>query len=438
MNSSKEWAGRRKTLLQKIGPTGLAIIPAAPLATRNADYDFPYRQNSDFYYMTGFEEPEAVIVLAPKRPEGEFVLFNRTRHREKEIWEGPRAGQEGARKLFGAHQAFAIESFAEKLPRLLMGRKEIYYLLGVNKAFDDILLSTLNRVRGRVRKGLSFPTALIDLSDFIHEMRLIKSKSEIKLMRRAATIAAEAHIRAMKACKPGLNEYQLEAEILYEFQRNGARYPAYTSIVGSGANSCILHYNTNNQTIQDGSLVLIDAGAEYCYYASDITRTFPANGRFSTEQRAIYQLVLDAQLAVINIIKAGLPWEKMHETAVKVLTRGLIKLGLLRGKLQTLLAKQAYLPFYMHHTGHWLGLDVHDAGRYAFNNKWRRLEPGMVLTVEPGIYISADLKQVPPRWHNIGVRIEDDILVTKKGCEVLSKKAPKSVAEIERLMSGRR
>ena len=239
----------------------------------------------------------------------------------------------------------------------------------------------------------------------------------------------------MKTCKPGLNEYELEAELLYEFQRNGARHPAYTSIVGSGANSCILHYNANNKTIKNGSLVLIDAGAEYQYYASDITRTFPANGKFTAEQRAVYNVVLDTQMAVIKTIKAGLPWEKMHETAVKVLTQGLVELGLLRGKTKELIAKQAYLPFFMHRTGHWLGLDVHDVGRYAIQGKWRKLQAGMVLTVEPGIYISADLKTVPSRWHNIGVRIEDDILVTSRGCEVLSKKAPKTVAEIEALMA---
>lgn len=435
MSLSNEWSKRRHTLLKKISPHSIALIPSAPLATRNADYDFPYRQNSDFYYITGFEEPEALAVLAPKRPEGEFILFNRVRHREKEIWEGPRAGQEGARKKYGAAQAFAIESFIEKLPDLLIGKKEVYYILGINKEYDDILLSTLQKVRSRVRKGISYPTSLIDLSDTIHEMRLIKSRSEINTMRKAAVISAQAHIRAMQACQPGMNEYQLEAEILYEFQRKGARYPAYTAIVGSGANSCILHYNGNNQIIRDGDLVLIDAGAEYQYYASDITRTFPANGKFSKEQRAIYQIVLNAQLAVIKIIKAGLPWEKMHEAAVKVITQGLVKLGLLRGNVHHLIATKAYLPFYMHHTGHWLGLDVHDAGRYAFNNKWRRLEPGMVLTVEPGIYISPDLKQVAKRWHNIGVRIEDDVLVTQKGCEVLTKKVPKTISEIEALMA---
>lgn len=435
MISLKELVKRRTTLLRKINPRAIAILPSAPVAMRNGEYEYPYRQNSDFYYLTGFEEPEAIAVLAPKHPDGEFILFNRPRHREKEIWEGPRAGQEGARKIYGAQQAFSIETFAEKLPDLLVGRKEVYCLLGVNKEFDDLLFTAANKMRGRVRSGISYPIALIDLGDLVHEMRLFKSPSEIKLMRRAAEIAAAGHIRAMKACKPGMNEYQLEAELLYEFQRRGARHPAYTSIVGSGENSCVLHYNRNNQIIQDGSLVLVDAGAEYQNYASDITRTFPANGKFTPEQRAIYDIVLAAQVAVIELIKPGLPWEKMHETAVKVLTQGLIQVGLLRGKLKELLAKQAYLPFFMHRTGHWLGLDVHDVGHYAIQGKWRKLQPGMVLTVEPGIYISANLKNVPVRWHKLGVRIEDDVLVTTKGYEVLSKSAPKTVAEIEALMA---
>ncbi len=435
MISLNEFIKRRNALLKKINPQGIAIFPAAPIAMRNGEYEYPYRQNSDFYYLTGFEEPEAIAVLAPKRSEGEFILFTRSRQREREIWEGPRAGPEGARKNYGAQQAFSIESFTQKLPDLLIGRKEIYCLLGINKEFDEALFTAANKIRGRARSGISYPVALIDLGDLVHEMRLHKSPAEIKLMRQAAEITASAHVRAMKACKPGLKEYQLEAELLYEFQRKGARHPAYTSIVGSGANACILHYTANTKTIRDGSLVLIDAGAEYQNYAADVTRTFPANGKFTPEQRAIYNLVLNAQLAAIKIIKPGLPWERMHETTLKILTQGLQKLGILRGKLKDLIAKQAYLPFFMHRTGHWLGLDVHDVGRYAAQGKWRKLQAGMVLTVEPGIYIPSNLKNVPARWHNIGVRIEDDVLVTPKGHEVLSHKAPKTIAEIEALMA---
>jgi len=436
MTLSKEFLKRRQALLKKIGPNTIALIPSAPIRMRNSEHEYPYRQNSDFYYLTGFEEPEAVMVLAPKRKEGEYILFNRPRYREKEIWEGTRAGQEGARKTYGANQSFAIEILAEKLPELLIGRKEIYCLLGINKEFDDILFTATHRVRSRIRSGISFPTALIDLGEFIHEMRLIKSEAEIKFMRKAAQISADAHIRAMKACKPGIYEYQLEAELLYDFQRQGGnRMPAYTSIVGSGPNSCVLHYNANNQMIKNHGLVLIDAGAEYQHYAADVTRTFPANGKFSPEQRAIYDIVLKAQLAAIKIIKPGLSWEKMHEAAVKVITQGLVKLGLLRGKVSELIHKKAYLPFYMHRTGHWLGLDVHDVGHYAIQGKWRKLQAGMVLTVEPGIYIPADLKNVPKSWHHIGVRIEDDVLVTRKSYEVLSQKAPKTITEIEALMA---
>lgn len=426
---------RRADLLKKIPPHALVLVPTAPIAIRNGDYEYPYRPHSDFYYLTGFEEPEAIAVLAPKRKEGDYLLFNRPRHREREIWDGPRAGQVGACRQYGAKQAFPIAEFAERLPSLLIGRKAVYYLFGINKNVDDLLLSAYQNLRGRVRSGIHFPTALIDLGDLLHEQRLIKGPAEIRLMRKAADISAAAHIRAMKACKPGVFEYQLEAELLHEFQSQGARYPAYTSIVGSDANTCILHYNANNQSIKNGSMVLIDAGCEYQGYAADITRTFPANGRFNQEQRAIYNLVLKAQMAVIKLIKPGLAWNKMHETALRVLTQGLIDLGLLRGRLKDLLAKQAYLPFYMHRTGHWLGLDVHDAGLYALKGKWRKLQAGMVLTVEPGLYISSNLKKVPKRWHNIGVRIEDDVLVTATGCEVLSRKAPKTIADIEALMA---
>jgi Xaa-Pro aminopeptidase len=290
-------------------------------------------------------------------------------------------------------------------------------------------------LRGRIRSGQQAPVAFTDITETIHEMRLIKSPAEIALMRKAAEISAQAHIRAMQFCKPGVNEYQLEAEIMYEFQRNGARHPAYTSIVGGGANACILHYISNNEKVKDGELVLIDAGAEYNYYAADITRTFPANGRFSVEQRAIYELVLKSQLAAIKAVRPGAAWPSMQAAIVKVLTQGLIDLGILKGRLNDLIAKEAYFPFYMHKSGHWLGLDVHDAGRYKIDGKWRTLKPGMVLTVEPGIYISADIPGVHKRWHNIGVRIEDDVLVTAKGCDILSRDVPKSVADIEALMA---
>lgn len=430
-----EFAKRRKQLMQIVGPESIVILAAAPIAARNHYHEYPYRQSSDFYYLTGFEEPESVMVIAPKRKGGEFILFNRVRDREKEIWEGYRAGQEGARKLYGADEAYPIHELKQRLPELLEGRESIHYPLGTDAIHDEIMLDAMNEIRGKIRQGTQSPLAFFDIGPTIHEMRLIKSPAEIALMRKAAEISAGAHIRAMQACKPGMNEYQLEAELTYEFQRNGARFNAYNPIVGSGANTCILHYNNNNKTIKAGDMVLIDAGCEYQYYASDVTRTFPANGRFSPEQKAIYDIVLEAQLAGIKAVRPGTLWPSIDEICVKIITQGLMDIGLLKGKLSDLIEKRAYAPFYMHRSGHWLGLDTHDAGRYKVGNKWRKLEPGMVRTVEPGIYISADIPGVHKRWHNIGVRIEDDIVVTQKGCDVLSCHAPKTTDEIESIMS---
>lgn len=430
-----EYAKRRKDLMRKVGPTGIVMIPSAKEVLRNGDSHYPFRQNSDFYYLTGFNEPEAVLILLPKRTEGEYLLFNRVRDRDREIWDGPRAGQEGACQDYLADQAFPISELAEKLPELLAGRETIHYPFGMHAAFDKLLLQCVNKLRAKIRGGTQSPIAFADVATSLHEMRLFKSPAEIALMQKAVDITASAHIRAMKACKPNMNEYELEAELMYEFQRQGARFPAYNSIVGAGRHTCILHYVQNNHTIHDGDLVLIDAGAEYQNYAADITRTFPANGRFSKEQRDIYELVLAAQLAAIKVAKPGALWTAMQDAIVKIITQGLVDLGLLKGSVDELIEKQAYFPFYMHRSGHWLGLEVHDAGRYRIDNKWRRLQPGMVLTVEPGIYISADIPGVPKRWHNIGVRIEDNVLITENGCEVLSHHIPKQVAEIEALMA---
>lgn len=429
-----EYEKRRKELMQKIGTNSVLILPSAPAVIRNGDYNYPYRQNSDFYYLTGFQEPEAVLVLAPKRKGGEFILFNRKRCREMEIWDGVRAGQEGARKMFGADESFSIEDLITKLPEMLEGRAQIHYTLGIDHTFDKIMLHAINRLRGKIRSGIQSPLEFIDTTKTLHEMRLIKSKDEIALMRKAAEISAQAHIRAIKACKPGLYEYELEAELMYEFVRNGARFPAYTSIVGAGKNSCTLHYNANNQPIKNHDIVLIDAGCEYQYYASDITRTFPANGKFSPEQKAIYEIVLEAQLAGIKAVRPGALFPKAQEAIVKIITQGLVDLGILKGKVSQLIEKQAYFNFYMHKSGHWLGLDVHDVGRYKIDNHWRALKPGMVLTVEPGIYIAADTPGVHKRWHNIGVRIEDDVLVTANGNEVLSADVPKKISDIEAIM----
>lgn len=430
-----DFAKRRKQLMQKIGPKGIVILASSPVAFRNGDYDYPYRQHSDFYYLTGFEEPESVAVLLPKRKAGEFILFNRPNDRAEEIWTGARAGQKGARKQFAADESFSINDLSKKLPELLEGREALYYSLGTDLKFDQVLLTAVNAIRGKIRNGVQPPLAFMDVTPTLHEMRLVKTNEEIAVMRKAAEITANAHTRAMQACHPGMYEYQLEAEILHEFQRSGAREVAYSSIVGAGANACTLHYTRNNQKIKEGDLVLIDAGCEYLNYAADVTRTFPANGRFSPEQRAIYEIVLAAQLAGIKAIRPGASFNAVQEVIVKIITKGLLDLGILKGKLSTLIESQAYFPFYMHKSGHWLGLDVHDVGRYKIDGKWRRLQPGMVLTVEPGIYISADISGVAKRWQNIGVRIEDDILVTKKGHEVLSGRAPKEIKDIERVMA---
>ncbi len=435
MIKMNEYAKRRKEIMQKIGPKGIMILPAAPEVIRNGDAYYPYRQNSDFYYLTGFEEPESVLVLAPKRKEGEYILFNRVRDRNREIWDGARAGQEGARKEYLADQAFPFSEFTLMLPELLAGRESIHYPLGINCDFDKLVLHGVNHIRAKVRGGFQSPIAFVDITPTLHEMRLFKSPSEVNVMKKAIDITAKAHERAMTICKPGMNEYQLEAELMHVFQSHGARFPAYSSIVGAGRNTCILHYINNDQTIADGDLVLIDAGAEYHNYASDITRTFPANGRFTGEQRAIYELVLESQLAAIKSVKPGASWTAAQNVIVKIITQGLKDLGLLKGNMDELIEKQAYFPFYMHRSGHWLGLDVHDVGRYSIETKWRSLQPGMVFTVEPGIYISADIPGVPKKWHNIGVRIEDNVLVTEKGHEVLSQKIPKTVAEIEAIMA---
>lgn len=431
-----EYAKRRKELIQKVDGNDIVILPAAKEILRNNDSVYPFRQDSDFYYLTGFEEPDAVLVLIPKRKEGEYILFNRVRDRDREIWEGPRAGQEGACKEFLADQSFPIEQFSAMLPELLVGKEKIHYPLGRNKEFDKKLMLALNQIRAKVRGGVLSPEAFFDIAPTLHEMRLFKSPAELAVMKKAADISEKAHIRAMQTCKPGMHEYQLEAELLYEFQRNGARCAAYNSIVGAGRNTCILHYVNNNQKIADGDLVLIDAGCEYQNYASDITRTFPANGIFSKEQRAIYELVLAAQLAGIKAIKPGASWMAAQSVIVKIITQGLIDLGILKGNLENLIEKNAYFPFYMHRSGHWLGLDVHDVGRYRTDHKWRTLEPNMVLTVEPGIYISSDIPGVHKRWHNMGIRIEDDVVVTEKGHDVLTSGIPKTADDIEAVMKG--
>ncbi|WP_312572308.1 Xaa-Pro aminopeptidase [Stutzerimonas balearica] len=430
-----EYARRRKTLMEHMGPDSIAILPAAPMYIRNRDVEHVYRQDSDFQYLSGFPEPEAVIALIPGREHGEYVLFCRERDPERELWDGLRAGQDGAVRDYGADDAFPIGDIDDILPGLIEGRERVYYAIGSNESFDHRLMEWIKTIRSKARQGAQPPSEFVALDHLLHDLRLYKSAAEVKVMQAAAEISARAHVRAMQAARPGLFEYHLEAELDYEFRKGGAKMPAYGSIVASGRNACILHYRENDQPLKDGDLVLIDAGCEIDCYASDITRTFPVNGRFSAEQKAIYELVLAANEEAFKHIAPGRHWNEAHEATVRVITAGLVELGLLQGEVDALIASEAYKPFYMHRAGHWLGMDVHDVGDYKVGGVWRELEPGMCMTVEPGIYIAADNQNVERRWRGIGVRIEDDVVVTKTGCQVLTGGVPKRVEEIEALMA---
>ena len=434
MISRKEFSRRRKQLMRMMGSDSIAIIPTAPERTRNRDVEFPFRPDSDFYYLAGFPEPEAVAVLVPGREHGEYLLFCRERDPQMETWTGRRAGTAGAVESWGADDAFPIGDIYEILPGLLERCDRVFYTMGNDPAFDRRVMDWVNRLRQGGRAGTRAPDEFISLEHLLHDMRLYKSRSEARVMRTAAKVACRAHRRAMQACRPGMHEYAVEAELLHEFRSAGME-PAYPSIVGGGENGCILHYTANDAELCDGDLLLIDAGAEYDCYASDVTRTFPVNGRFSKAQKALYEVVLAAQLAAIKKVMPGNHWDEPHAAAVRTLTRGLIKLGILRGKPAQLIRQEAYRRFYMHRTGHWLGMDVHDVGDYKVGGEWRVLEPGMVLTVEPGLYIPHGSRGVARKWWNIGIRIEDDVLVTKDGHEVLSAAAPKTVAEIESVMA---
>ncbi|MCW8927917.1 MAG: Xaa-Pro aminopeptidase [Gammaproteobacteria bacterium] len=431
-----EFTRRRKRLMQAMGRDSIAIVSASPVRQRNRDVEYPYRPDSDFYYLTGFPEQEAVAVLVPGRDHGEYLLFCRENDPQMETWNGRRAGLEGAMERYGADDAFPISDIDEILPGLLENRERVYYAMGCNTDFDRQVMEWINLLRKKSRAGVHTPGEFIALDHLLHDMRLYKSATEVKTMRKAAQIASMAHQRAMRVCQPGMMEYQLEAEILHESMLHGARFQAYPSIVGSGANGCILHYTENESPLKEGELVLIDAGCEYECYASDITRTFPVGGTFSKAQRALYEVVLEANYAAIEQVVPGNHWNQPHEAALKVLTRGLVRLGLLKGRVDTLLKNEAYRPFFMHRTGHWLGMDVHDVGDYKVGEEWRVLEPGMVLTIEPGLYLTP-AKGIAKKWWNIGIRIEDDVLVTKEGCEVLSREVPKEPDEIEALMAGR-
>ncbi len=436
MFEAKHFLERRNAMVQAMG-SGVAIIPTSPEAVRNRDSHYAYRFDSYFYYLTGFTEPEAVLLLvAGNQPKS--ILFCRDKDMEREIWDGFRYGPEGAREKFAFDEAYSISRLDELAPKFIANQSRLFYSFGADAVWDTRVAGWLNHLRTQGRSGVSAPSEMADARVLLDDMRLVKSAEEQDAMRRAANISAQAHMCAMQTTRPGMLEYEVEAELLHHFYQHGSRSPAYTSIVAGGANACVLHYVENNQRLNDGDLLLIDAGCELDGYASDITRTFPVNGRFSAAQKDIYELVLAAQTAAIDKIRPGCHWNQPHEAALDVLVQGFIDLGLCKGSPQAVLESGDYRRFYMHRTGHWLGLDVHDAGEYKqANGEWRILEPGMTLTVEPGCYIRpAD--DVPEHFWNIGIRIEDDALVTADGCEIMTSAVPKTVAEIEHLMAAAR
>lgn len=432
-----EFKRRRRQLMELTGRDSAVVVPAAPERVRSNDSHHPYRQDSDLVYLTGFHEPEAVLVLVPGRGAGQTILFCRERDPERERWDGPRMGPERAVRALGVDDAFPIDDIDDILPGLIEGRDRVHYPFGRDPDFDLRVLAWINHLRAQVRSGGGRPPqSLVALGHALNDLRLIKSAGELAVMQRAAEIAVQAHLAVYRAARPGIREFQIEAELLRCFREQGA-VPAYESIVGAGANACVLHYRANDARLNDGDLLLVDAGAEYQCYASDITRTIPVNGKYSVEQRAIYDLVLKAQLAAIDVARVGRVWTDIHDTALNVIVRGLVKLGLLKGSVNKLIKDESYKEFFPHKSGHWLGLDVHDVGDYRIDGQPRVLEAGMVLTVEPGIYIPLKNRDVDPRWRGIGVRIEDDVVVTADGPLVLTSGVPKKADEIEAMMAQR-
>lgn len=433
----REFQQRRQQVMEKIG-NGTAIFRSAPMAVMHNDVEYTYRQDSDFFYLTGFNEPDAVAVLAPHHPEHQFILFVQPKDPEKETWTGYLHGVEGAKETFAADEAYSIEELEEKLPQYLEKAERIYYHLGRDKTFNTNVLNHWQKLIATFPRRGTGPTALEDTNFILHPLRLLKTAAELDNIRKATAISAQAHNRAREFTKVGHYEYQIQAEIEHTFRLEGGMGPAYPSIVASGANACILHYINNDRQVQENELLLIDAGCAYNYYNGDITRTFPVNGKFTPEQKIIYEIVLEAQLKAIEVVKTGNPYNLFHDAAVRTIVEGLVDLGLLVGDIDEIIKEEKYKPFYMHRTGHWLGLDVHDAGTYKINEEtWQNLQPGHVLTVEPGIYISPDIKpaegqpEVPEKWRGIGIRIEDDVLVTATGNEVLTATVPKKVEDIE-------
>jgi Xaa-Pro aminopeptidase len=431
--NKQEFEKRRRQLMRMVGQGGIVILPSAPVRTRSRDVEYRYRQDSDFYYMTGFAEPEAVAVLVPGRASGEYLLFCREKDAAREQWDGKRAGQAGAVEQFGADDAFPIDDLDDILPGIMESCNRVYYTMGMYAEFDTRMAEWVNTLRSKLSRGVHTPQEFVALDHLLHDMRLYKSRSEISAMRKSAKVAVEAHKRAMKVTRPGLYEYEVEAEFIHEYRQNDASH-SYSPIVGGGKNACTLHYVENNALLKDGDLLLIDAGCELDYYASDITRTFPVNGRFSPEQRALYEIVLEAQEAAIEKAVVGNHWNEPHDAAVRTITKGLKKLGILEGPLPRLIKDAAYTPYYMHRTGHWIGMDVHDVGDYKVGDEWRMLEAGMVTTVEPGIY-TTNSRKIPKAFRNIGIRIEDDVAITAKGPDVLTKGLVKDPDDIESLMN---
>lgn len=417
-----------------VGQGGIVVLPAAPERVRSRDTHFEYRQSSDLHYLTGFPEPEAVAVLVPGRSQGQYLLFCRERDAQREMWDGKRAGPDGAVADYGCDDAFPITDIDEILPNLMEQSERVFYSMGVDSDFDQRLLGWINTLNAK-RHSVHAPSEIVSLDHLLHEMRLFKSRAESSLMARSAKIAVAAHKRAMRACRPGMMEYELEAEFLHEFRRHGATC-SYAPIVAGGVNACILHYIDNNATLEDGDLVLIDAGCELELYASDITRTFPVGGEYTEPQRELCEIVYEANQAATAAVQPGNHWDDPHDAAVKVVTRGLRDLGLISGRLPTLIREHAYRDYFMHRTGHWLGLDVHDVGDYKIDDQWRLLEPGMAMTIEPGIYVGGGARGKAKRWKGIGIRIEDDVVVTKNGPRVLTSGLPAAADEVEAFMAG--
>ncbi|HNE01240.1 MAG TPA: Xaa-Pro aminopeptidase [Plasticicumulans sp.] len=429
---AEEYAARRARLMAAMGEGSIALVAAATERVRNHDVHYPFRQDSDFRYLTGFPEPDALAVLRPGHAES-YVLFCRPRDPLMEIWHGRRAGPAGAIERFGADAAYPLDELDQRLPELLEGVERVHYRYGADPALDTRVSGWISALRAKLRSGVHVPRELVNLDALLHAHRRVKSPAELEVMRSAGRISAAGHRRAMQVCRPGLNERRLEAEILHEFALAGAGW-SYPAIVGGGDNACILHYTENDAELRDGDLVLIDAGCELDSYAGDITRTFPVNGRYSGPQRALYEVVLAAQHAAMAVVRPGMAWPDYHDAAVRVLTEGLISLGLLEGGVDERIADESYRRFYMHRTGHWLGMDVHDPCEYKDGADWTRLEAGMVLTVEPGLYVAPDAEGVDARFRGIGIRIEDDVAVTADGCEVLSAGVPTAIDDIEALM----